>query len=190
MIVGIDEAGRGPLAGPVVACALHLPTQPPFTPADSKIVSERARQNMFAWLAAYAHFFVSQSSAHEIDQINILQATVLAMNRAVRGLIKKHPRLIKAHFIIDGNYFVPQQKITYTCIEKADATIPEVSCASIMAKVTRDFCMNTIDTMYPGWGFSRHKGYPTKEHRQKIQQMPRTPLHRKSFLKNVSVLSI
>lgn len=181
MIVGVDEAGRGPLAGAVVACALTLKKDPPFRVKDSKALSPALRQEAFSWLSEKAVFGVGIAAAAEIDKINILEATFLAFDRAIKKLIEKSPSLKKADFIIDGNCFRSGLKLNYTCVKKADRDIREVSCASIIAKVTRDHLMDAVDFLYPRWNFSQHKGYPTPEHFSLVKSKPLTPFHRRSF---------
>lgn len=181
MVVGIDEAGRGPLAGAVVGCALYLKELPPFVPRDSKEISSHRRVEMFSWLVENSIFSLGIASPAEIDKLNILQATFLAFERAIEGIIKKFPDLEKAEFIIDGNMFHTKREIKYRCIPKADQLVKEVSCASILAKVTRDYFMQIADFIYPQWKFSQHKGYPTKEHIDCIREHQLSPLHRRSF---------
>jgi len=181
MIVGVDEAGRGPLAGVVTACALYLIKEPPANVRDSKELTPFARQDIFGWLAQNACFAVGIASPEEIDKVNILEATMLAANRAIIKLLKKAPRLERASFIIDGNIFRTELDIKYKCIEKADKTVKTVSCASIVAKVTRDYLMMNAHFLYPEWNFERHKGYPTKEHFSLIKNNALSPLHRKTF---------
>lgn len=181
MIVGVDEAGRGPLAGDVVACALCLLREAPPEVRDSKELSPDLRERIIPWIFENAVFSVSRATPVEIDKHNILEATFLAFNRAIEGLLKKLPALKDADFIIDGNLFHTKLSIKYTCVEKADKTIKQVSCASIVAKVVRDYFMNLAGFLYPQWNFSRHKGYPTKEHFSLLDKYPLTPLHRRSF---------
>jgi len=181
MIVGIDEAGRGPLVGNVVACACFLPNQPPFIPKDSKKLSPLQREKMFIWLEGNAVYGVGEASAQEIDAINILNATFLAFERAIDALLTKEPKLKAARFIIDGNRFKTKKDIDFQCVIKADATVPEVSCASIMAKVTRDRQMIALHERYPQYNFLKHKGYPTQEHYAAIKTHGVIPLHRMSF---------
>jgi len=181
MIVGIDEAGRGPLAGAVVACALYLKKAPPFVVKDSKAISAKAREEIFSWLVSGAIFGVGVADQKEIDKVNILEATFLAFNRAIKKLIEKAPHLKNADFIIDGNQFRTDLSLKYTCLKKADQKIKEVSCASIVAKVVRDYLMNSVDFLYPEWNFSKHKGYPTAEHFALVKKYPLTPFHRRSF---------
>jgi ribonuclease HII len=181
MIVGVDEAGRGPLAGAVAACALYLKTLPPFVVKDSKELSAVGRQNVFSWLCKNAIFSVDIANSSEIDNFNILQATMLAANRAIIGLLNKAPFLKKSLFIIDGNIFRTSLDINYKCIVKADKAVKEVSCAAVVAKVTRDYLMMTAHYLYPQWNFLQHKGYPTKEHYLLIKKHSLSPLHRRSF---------
>ncbi len=181
MIVGLDEAGRGPLAGVVVACALRLKKEPPFKVKDSKALSRGLRQEAYLWLLKNSQFSVEVSTVSEIDKINILEATFLAFNRAIKSMLRKSPKLKKAKFIVDGNLFRTNLGIDYICIKEADKKVKEVSCASIMAKVTRDHLMETAHFSYPEWNFFKHKGYPTKEHFSLIKKHRLSPLHRKSF---------
>jgi len=181
MIVGVDEAGRGPLAGVVTACALHLVKEPPFAVKDSKALSPVQREKIFDWLVKEAQFCVGISDIAEIDELNILGATFLAFERAIKGLLRKSKHLKGAKFIIDGNLFRTKLKLNYVCIDKADKKIKEVSCASIVAKVTRDHLMQTAHFLYPEWNFAKHKGYPTAEHFSLIRKNKLTPLHRRSF---------
>lgn len=181
MIVGVDEAGRGPLAGVVVACALHLKKEPPFTVKDSKKLSAWVREDIFSWLFSEAIFGVGVASSREIDRVNILEATFLAFDRAIKKLLEKSAKLNKAKFIIDGNHFRSSLNINYVCQPKADTCVKEVSCASIVAKVVRDYLMNSADFLYPQWKFSKHKGYPTAEHFSLLEKYSLTPFHRRSF---------
>lgn len=181
MIVGIDEAGRGPLAGAVVGCALHLNQSLPFEVKDSKELSAAARETIVPWLLKNTHYCVGIATAVEIDKLNVLEATFLAFERAIKGLLIKAPQLSKATFIVDGNLFRTGLNIKYICMEKADKKVKEVSCASIIAKVARDHFMKVLDFLYPQWEFGRHKGYPTQRHMDLLKQYPLTPFHRKSF---------
>jgi ribonuclease HII len=181
MIVGIDEAGRGPLAGAVTACALHLKSAPPFIPKDSKLLSPALREKYFSWLIENAVYGLGQASHDEIDRYNILEATFIAFDRAITNLLEKALYLKDAQFIIDGNRFKTRLAINYKCVVKADQTVPEVSCASIVAKVTRDKQMDQLAKEYSLWQFEKHKGYPTKEHVELIKKHGLSPIHRKSF---------
>jgi ribonuclease HII len=181
MIVGVDEAGRGPLAGPVVSCALYLKKQPPFSVKDSKRTLYFVREEIFSWLIKNTIFSVGYATAQEIDRFNILEATFLSFRRAIDNLLRKDGRFRKATFIIDGNIFRTNLKLKYVCIKKADEKIKEVSCASIVAKVMRDYLMDVLHFLYPQWNFSQHKGYPTKEHIHLLKKYSFSPFHRKSF---------
>jgi ribonuclease HII len=181
MIVGIDEAGRGPLAGVVTACALYLKEEPPFTPKDSKQLSAAKREEYFSWLIENAVYGLGQSSHQEIDQYNILVATFMAFDRAISSLLEKAPYLRDAQFIIDGNRFKTNLAINYKCVVKADQTVPEVSCASIIAKVSRDKQMDQLAKEYPLWQFEKHKGYPTALHQALIAKHGLSPIHRRTF---------
>ena len=169
------------MAGAVVACALYLDEEPSFTVKDSKLLSHTLRQDIFFWLQSHATFAVDIATSEEIDSVNILKATFLACNRAIRRLLVKSPRLKDATFIVDGNMFHTDLGIDYTCIPKADQKVKEVSCASIIAKVTRDHLMDSMAFLYPEWNFSKHKGYPTREHFSLIKKYSLTPFHRRSF---------
>ncbi len=177
----MDEAGRGPLAGVVVACALHLRKNPPFGLRDSKSLSSAQREEVFTWLGSGAVFGVGLADNREIDKFNILEATFLAFNRAIKKLLAKSPKLKKATFIVDGNHFRSDLRLKYICRPKADCQVKEVACASIIAKVVRDYLMNSVDFLYPQWNFSKHKGYPTPEHFSLIKKLVLTPFHRRSF---------
>ena len=185
IIVGVDEAGRGPLAGPVVACALFFKKKPTISLTrlkDSKQLSPRKRESIFHSLCEFSEFAVSLADNRVIDKINILQATLLCFNKAITKLIKKNKQLEKAEFIIDGNIFQPQNlKVDFKCLIKADEAIKEVSAASIVAKVYRDFLMRLADKIYPEYNFFRHKGYATKEHLSILQRKGLSEFHRKSF---------
>ena len=178
-VAGIDEAGRGPLAGDVYAAAVILPQG--FLPEgldDSKKLSEKKREALYDIIVenAIAHS-VGTASAEEIDTINILNATHLAMYRALTSLS------VKADYaLIDGNP-VKGIKLPHKCIVKGDSLSLSIAAASIIAKVSRDRYMVKLDAMYPGYGFSVHKGYGTKAHKEAIFAKGPCPAHRKSFLK-------
>lgn len=176
-VAGVDEAGRGPLAGPVVAGAVILdPDQPIAGLDDSKRLSAPCRERLFdeiqqqalAWSVAYA-------SVEEIDNINILQATMLAMQRAVNAL-----RPTAEHALIDGNR-CPQLSCPARAIIKGDSRVAVISAASIIAKVTRDREMQSLDVMYPGYGLAQHKGYPSKAHIEALHLLGASPVHRRSY---------
>ena len=177
LVAGVDEAGRGPLVGPVVAAAVILdPRKPIAGLADSKTLSPRKRERLFHEILAKALCCsVAQASAQEIDQINILQATLLAMQRAVAGL-RLPPKLV----LVDGNR-LPLLPMQAQAIVKGDATAAAISAASIVAKVYRDQWCAEFDALYPGYGFARHKGYGTAEHLVALLAHGPCPEHRRSF---------
>lgn len=177
MVAGVDEAGRGPLAGPVVAAAVILdPHHPIDGLADSKTLSEKHRETLAAQIKQHAiAYAVGSASVEEIDKFNILQATLLAMQRAVNQL-KPAPNQV----LIDGNQ-APQLTYPTQCIIKGDASIAAISAASIIAKVTRDHHMLIYEKHYPGYGFAQHKGYGTKQHFSALQELGVTAIHRRSF---------
>jgi len=177
LLAGVDEAGRGPLVGPVVAAAVILdPRKPIAGLADSKTLSPRKRERLFHEILAKALCCsVAQASAEEIDQINILQATLLAMQRAVAGL-RLPPKLV----LVDGNR-LPLLPMQAQAIVKGDATVAEISAASIVAKVHRDQWCAEFDARYPEYGFARHKGYGTAEHLAALVAHGPCPEHRRSF---------
>ncbi len=177
-IIGVDEVGRGPLAGPVLAVAVILdPLKPISFLADSKKVSEKKRvllsheirKKSLRWAFAIA-------SVIEIDKYNILQASLLAMTRAVAFLRVRGDY----HVMVDGNQ-CPKMALPVTAIIKGDSLIPEISAASIVAKVIRDNLMNVFAKKYPDYGLEQHKGYPTKIHLAALKKFGVTPLHRKGF---------
>lgn len=177
LIAGVDEAGRGPLAGPVCAAAVILdPARPIAGIGDSKKLSPARRERLeplireqaLAWSVAWA-------SAEEIDRLNILQATLLAMRRAVESL-----RIRPVKVLIDGNR-CPELDIAAEAIVGGDGSVPAIGAASILAKVARDRLMLELDTECPGYGFAKHKGYPTREHLEAIDRLGPCRWHRFSF---------
>jgi len=164
IIIGVDEAGRGPLVGCVVAGAVILPSDfdlPELT--DSKKLSEKKRDTLYALITQQCQWAVGESSPQEIDEINILQATMLAMKRAVENLNIKYDQVL-----VDGNRCPDLHDCT--AIVKGDLTEPAISAASIIAKVTRDRQMIELDKQYPQYGFAKHKGYGTKVHLQALEE--------------------
>ena len=174
---GVDEVGRGPLAGAVVAAAVILdPNKPISGLADSKALSEKARIRLDEEIKVSAlAWALGRAEVEEIDQINILQASLLAMRRAVL-LLKPQPD----YALVDGNR-CPDLPCPAEAIIKGDQTVAEISAASIIAKVARDQEMVEMDLQYPGYGFAKHKGYPTKVHMQALKDLGITPIHRRSF---------
>ncbi len=184
LVAGVDEAGRGPLAGPVVAAAVILDDLRPIAGLnDSKKLSAARREKLFDEIRAKALCCsIAQASVEEIDEINILQATLLAMRRAVEGL-----RLKPAKVLVDGNR-LPVLDVLAEAIVKGDATVPAISAASILAKVTRDRWCAELDARYPQYGFATHKGYGTAEHLAALLAHGACPEHRKTFAPVTRVL--
>jgi len=176
-IAGVDEAGRGPLAGPVVAAAVILdPARPIVGLADSKQLSPARREALAVLIRERAlGWAVGQADVEEINRLNILQASLLAMRRAVQKLCPA-PQLA----LVDGNR-APWLSCEVRTIVGGDANVPAISAASILAKVNRDRIMVALDERYPGYGFARHKGYPTAEHLAALERAGVTPQHRTSF---------
>ncbi|PID45718.1 MAG: ribonuclease HII [Proteobacteria bacterium] len=176
-IAGVDEVGRGPLVGAVVAAAVILdPRQPIDGLTDSKKLTEKKRESLALEIKAKAlSWSLGRAEVEEIDQLNILWASMLAMKRAVEGL-HIEPEFVK----IDGNR-CPDLPYPMQAIVKGDLTEAEISAASILAKVSRDHEMVTLDKQYPGYGLAKHKGYPTKQHLQALETLGASPVHRRSF---------
>ncbi|MDB5848130.1 MAG: ribonuclease [Rhodoferax sp.] len=176
-MAGVDEAGRGPLAGPVMAAAVILDDLRPIHGlADSKKLTAARREELFDEIRAKALCCsVAHATVEEIDQFNILQATLLAMRRAVEGL-----RLTPLRVLVDGNR-LPTLKMMAEAIVKGDALVPAISAASILAKVTRDRWCAEIDLQYPHYGFGTHKGYGTTAHLDALRAHGACPLHRRTF---------
>jgi ribonuclease HII len=178
-LCGVDEAGRGPLAGPVVAAAVIMEPQSPLRSEvrDSKRVSEIQREKIFELLISSKDVFIgiSMVDAITIDTINILKATLQAMTEAVSNL-----RISPACALVDGNVAPPLHCNCITVI-KGDESEPSISAASIVAKVTRDRYMRNMEELYPGYGFHQHKGYPTKVHLEAIERLGPCLIHRRSF---------
>ncbi len=180
-VCGVDEAGRGPLAGPVCAAAVILPEGVIIEGVnDSKKLSEKKRESLFDVIREQAlSYSIAYATVDEIEEINILNATMLAMRRAIDGLE------IKADYaMIDGNK-IPPLDIDSECIVKGDAKSMSIACASILAKVSRDRLLYKYAEEYPMYGFDKHKGYGTKVHREAILKYGPCPYHRKSFLKKL-----
>jgi ribonuclease HII len=177
LMAGVDEAGRGPLAGPVVAAAVILDPRAPIRGlADSKALSPARRDRLFDEIRAKAlALAIAEASVEEIDRLNILQATLLAMRRAVEGL-----RLVPGLVLVDGNR-LPLLPMPARAIVKGDATVPSISAASILAKVHRDRLCAELHASWPQYGFDGHKGYPTAAHLQALHLHGACPAHRRSF---------
>ncbi len=179
-VAGVDEAGRGPLAGPVVAAAVILPCEGDFSSfIDSKkITSARKREELYSVLQEMAgcSIGVGEAAAQEIDAINILQASLLAMKRAVENCSSPRPEFL----LVDGKFEVPLPVSQKTLI-KGESKSASIAAASIIAKVTRDRLMADYHKTYPQYNFIKHKGYPTKEHRRLLLEFGPCPIHRLSF---------
>lgn len=177
LVAGVDEVGRGPLCGPVVTAAVILdPRRPIEGLNDSKKLSEARRERLFDEIRAKAlAWCIGRAEVEEIDRLNILQATFLAMQRAVEGLAIQ-PRLA----LIDGNR-CPQLAVPSAPVVQGDARVPAIAAASILAKVSRDREMAELELLYPGYGIAGHKGYPTPAHLEALRRLGPTPIHRRSF---------
>jgi ribonuclease HII len=177
LVAGVDEAGRGPLAGPVVAAAVILDdSQPILGLADSKVLSPAKRERLFDEIRAKALCCcIAQASVEEIDRLNILHATMLAMRRAVEGL-----RLRPNRVLVDGNR-LPPLSVAAEAIVKGDAKVGAISAASILAKVHRDRLCLQLHEVHPEYGFDGHKGYPTAAHLQALREHGPCAHHRRSF---------
>ncbi len=171
---GIDEVGRGPLAGPVIACALVLHRMPEGL-ADSKRLSPFRREELAAQIARCAVYALGAASVAEIDRLNIHRATLLAMRRAARRL----PVMV-AEWWVDGRH-APELDAPVRCVVGGDRQVPEIMAASIVAKVVRDRLMRRLAARHPGYGFDRHFGYPTRAHREALMRLGACRHHRRSF---------
>lgn len=176
IVAGVDEVGRGPLAGDVVAAAVILGDSPPVGLTDSKALSPLQRERLAETIRLEAvSWSLGRATVAEIDELNILQASLLAMRRAVEAL-SVQPSLV----LVDGNH-LPRWSYEARAIVKGDLIEPAISAASIVAKVARDGEMVTLDGQYPGYGFATHKGYPTKAHLAALASLGASPVHRRSF---------
>lgn len=186
LVAGVDEVGRGPLCGAVVTAAVILdPGQPIVGLNDSKKLSEARREALFEEICEKAlAWCIARAEVEEIDRLNILQATLLAMQRAVEGLVVT-PRLA----LIDGNR-CPKLAVPCAPVIKGDAQVPAIAAASILAKVARDREMLALDALYPGYGLAQHKGYPTAMHLEALTRLGPSPIHRRSFAPVRALLDI
>jgi ribonuclease HII len=177
LVAGVDEVGRGPLCGPVVTAAVILdPARPIRGLNDSKKLTEARREALFDEIQEKAlAWCIARAEVDEIDRLNILHATMLAMQRAVEGL-RVTPKLA----LIDGNR-CPKLAVPSAPVIGGDAQVPAIAAASILAKVSRDREMQALDLIYPGYGLAGHKGYPTPAHLEALQRLGATPIHRRSF---------
>ena len=177
LVAGVDEVGRGPLCGAVVTAAVILdPLRPILGLNDSKKLTEARRELLFEEICEKAlSFCIARAEVEEIDRLNILQATMLAMQRAVEGLCVT-PRLA----LIDGNR-CPRLSVPAAPVIKGDSKVPAIAAASILAKVSRDREMSAFELIYPGYGIGGHKGYPTPVHLEALARLGPTPIHRRSF---------
>lgn len=177
LLAGVDEAGRGPLAGPVVAAAVILDPQKPIIGlADSKTLEPKTRERLALHIYRHALAWgVGTADIDEIDQVNILQATLLAMQRAVTAL-----KVAPQHVLIDGNV-CPPLEYNATAIVRGDKKVAQISAASVLAKVVRDHTMRELDQRYPAYGFAKHKGYATRAHLDALSAYGPCPCHRRSF---------
>lgn len=177
LMAGVDEAGRGPLAGPVFAAAVMLDrTRPVSGLADSKMLAPGQREELAVLIRERSLCWaLGRAEVEEIDRLNILQASLLAMKRAVKAL-SLSPQLV----MVDGNQPPPLECRVQTVI-RGDALVPAISAASILAKVARDDEMRELDRHFPGYGFSCHKGYPTPAHLEALEKLGASPVHRRSF---------
>lgn len=176
-IVGVDEAGRGPLAGPVLAAAVHiLPAHFSTEIRDSKQLSPRKRELAYEEILRTCTVGVGQASVQEIDDLNILQATFLAMKRALDDLDAEVD-----YCLVDGNLKIPDLIVPQKAIIAGDSLCLSIACASIVAKIERDRIMANYSEIYPQYNFAQNKGYATKEHRTLIRQYGCSPIHRNSF---------
>ncbi len=177
LVAGVDEVGRGPLAGPVVAAAVILdPARPVSGLADSKSLSAGKREEIAREIMSRASAWtIARAEVEEIDQINILQASLLAMQRAVDALEIRPDQVL-----VDGNQ-CPDIAYPVKAIIRGDKLVPAISAASIIAKVARDREMTLLEAVYPGYGFAKHKGYPTRQHLESLDRLGACAIHRRSF---------
>lgn len=185
-ILGVDEAGRGPLAGPVVAAAVKIHQYHDFFEMinDSKKLSEKKREELFDKILTYCDVGVGIACVEEIDEVNILEATFIAMNRAIED-ISKNSDVTFDTVLVDGNKLIKKYDGKQEFLVKGDAKSLSIAAASIIAKVTRDRIMLKFAEIYPEYHFEKHKGYGTKLHREILLEKGVLPIHRKTFLKKI-----
>lgn len=185
-ILGVDEAGRGPLAGPVVAAAVKIHQYHDFFEMinDSKKLSEKKREELFDKILTYCDVGVGIASVEEIDEVNILEATFIAMNRAIED-VSKNSDITFDTVLVDGNKLIKKYNGKQEFLVKGDAKSLSIAAASIIAKVTRDRIMLKFAEIYPEYHFEKHKGYGTKLHREILLEKGVLPIHRKTFLKKI-----
>lgn len=185
-ILGVDEAGRGPLAGPVVAAAVKIHEYHDFFEMinDSKKLSEKKREELFDKILTYCDVGVGIASVEEIDEVNILEATFIAMNRAIEDVTKNSDVTFDT-VLVDGNKLIKKYNGKQEFLIKGDAKSLSIAAASIIAKVTRDRIMLKFAEIYPEYHFEKHKGYGTKLHREILLEKGVLPIHRKTFLKKI-----
>lgn len=186
IVIGVDEVGRGPLAGPVVAAAVYIPPANYGHPVwgdvqDSKKLSAIRREILFSVIKGQCLYGIAEASVAEIDDINILQATFLAMKRAIDSLLHSAPSLTKPYILIDGNRLPKNWTWDSRAIVKGDSTSVSIAAASILAKVTRDQLMTTLAKSHPHYGWDNNAGYGTPEHLAALETHGITPHHRQSF---------
>ena len=197
IVIGVDEAGRGPLAGPVVAAAARYRSDSLIFPPeadryvrlirDSKTLSEHQREDAYRWIVDHFETGVGMVDAEMIDRVNILQATFLALQQAVDEVLKKCVQEsesmgnIPVRVLVDGNRAIPHVTYAQETIVRGDAQVVSIAAASIVAKVTRDRLMRVFDNTYPKYGFAQHKGYGTAKHLEALRQHGPCPIHRCSF---------
>lgn len=177
LVCGVDEAGRGPLAGPVFAACVILREGDPIEGlADSKVLSHERREDLAIQIRSRAAAWaVASASVEEIDRLNILRASLLAMRRAVEQLT------VEPHEVLVDGLHCPEVRFPVRAIVDGDALVAEISAASILAKVARDALMMELHALYPDYGFARHKGYPTRQHLEALRRFGVCPIHRRSF---------
>lgn len=185
-VIGVDEAGRGPLAGPVVAASLVCLKETKIDARDSKALSEKKREKIYAEVMGNPDTYkveISIIDHKRIDEINILKATMECMQSCIESMVSvlDVDEETKAYALVDGNKMPPRLTIPARTIVKGDSKVQSIALASIMAKVTRDRIMLEYDKEYPGYGFAKHKGYPTREHIMNIHSLGPCPIHRMTF---------